>query len=323
MTLVTAQHDRARGVLLGTAAGDALGAPYEFQPPRRPEQSIGMVGGGTFGWEPGEWTDDTSMAVVIAQVAASGLVLTSEPAQDAIVRGWYDWAADAPDVGNQTRSVLSAAGGAAAREGVALGARHARLAAGQHHARYGESGGNGSLMRTAPVALALVGDPDELAAAARAISGLTHHDPEAAEACVLWCLAVRHAVLTAELDVRCGLPWLEPDRQAVWLDRIDVAEARVPADFPHNGWVVEAFQAAWSAIAAVRDERAPLVAGLEAAVRGGYDTDTVAAIAGGLLGAACGASAVPDEWRRVIHGWPGLDTDALLDLADRTMPVLG
>ena len=56
---------------------------------------------------------------------------------------------------------------------------------------------------------------------------------------------------------------------------------------------------------------------LDAAVRGGYDTDTVAAIAGGLLGAVYGASAVPAEWRRVLHGWPGLATRGLVALASR------
>ena len=50
-------------------------------------------------------------------------------------------------------------------------------------------------------------------------------------------------------------------------------------------------------------------------MRGGYDTDTVAAIAGGLLGAAYGASAVPAEWRRVLHGWPGMRTRDLVELA--------
>ena len=72
MTLTTAQLDRALGVLAGTAAGDALGAAYEFGPPRGPELEVAMVGGGSFGWELGEWTDDTSMAIAIAEVAATG-----------------------------------------------------------------------------------------------------------------------------------------------------------------------------------------------------------------------------------------------------------
>ncbi len=91
MKLTTAQHDRAAGVLLGTAAGDALGAPYEFQPPRGPELAVEMVGGGSFGWEPGEWTDDTSIAIAIAEVAATGADLRDEDAQDTIVRRWVAW----------------------------------------------------------------------------------------------------------------------------------------------------------------------------------------------------------------------------------------
>ena len=57
-------NDRIEGVLLGTAVGDALGAPYEFQPPRGSELAVVMQGGGP--WEPGEWTDDTAMALCLA-----------------------------------------------------------------------------------------------------------------------------------------------------------------------------------------------------------------------------------------------------------------
>jgi ADP-ribosyl-[dinitrogen reductase] hydrolase len=77
-----------------------------------------------------------------------------------------------------------------------------------------------------------------------------------------------------------------------------------------NGWVVAALQGAWSAIG----QTDGLVAGL-AAVRGGGDTDTVAAIAGALLGAAHGASAIPGLWRTAVHGWPGLQADDLVRLA--------
>jgi ADP-ribosylglycohydrolase len=88
MSLTSAELDRACGVLLGTAAGDALGAAYEFGPPRGPELEVAMVGGGSFGWEPGEWTDDTSMAIAIAEVAATGVDLREEEALDAIVTRW-------------------------------------------------------------------------------------------------------------------------------------------------------------------------------------------------------------------------------------------
>ena len=67
MKLTTAQIDRAVGVLLGMACGDALGAGYEFGPPVPDAEAVTMKGGGGFGWEPGEWTDDTSMAMPLAR----------------------------------------------------------------------------------------------------------------------------------------------------------------------------------------------------------------------------------------------------------------
>ena len=149
------------------------------------------------------------------------------------------------------------------------------------------------------------------------MSSLTHFDPEAGEACALWCVAIRQAVLTDELDVRAGLSLLPADRRPIWLERIETAEGSRPRDFSRNGWVVEAFQGAWSAITTTADAAsgpAHLRAALEEAVRGGNDTDTVAAIAGGLLGAAYGYTAVPFEWRRHLHGWPGLRARDLMML---------
>jgi ADP-ribosyl-[dinitrogen reductase] hydrolase len=321
MTLTTAQLDRACGVLLGTAAGDALGAAYEFGPPRGPELEVAMVGGGPFGWEPGEWTDDTSMAIVIAEVAATRADLREEEGLDAIARRWHDWSQDAKDVGVQTRSVLSHAG----RDGIS--AQKAREESAALHKLTTRTAGNGSLMRTAPVALAYLDDEAALVEAARSVSELTHHDPEAGDACVLWCLAIRHAILTGILDARIGLQYIDIERQELWASRLNVAEASKPADFTNNGWVVEALQGAWSAIVTTpipQDDPAGgvfrvdhLRLALDAAVRGGNDTDTVAAIAGGLLGAAYGASAVPAEWRRVLHGWPGVRVRDLIALATR------
>jgi len=283
MTLTTAQLDRACGVLLGTAAGDALGAAYEFGPPRGPELEVAMVGGGSFGWEPGEWTDDSSMAIAIAEVAATGADLRQEESLDAIARRWHEWSHRAKDVGVQTRSVLSRAG----RHGIS--ARMARAEAAALHKLTGRTAGNGSLMRTAPLALAYLDDEAALVEAARAVSELTHYDPEAGDACVLWCCAIRHAVLTGDLEARIGLQHIDIDRRDLWASRLDAAEASQPSDFTNNGWVVEALQGAWSAITTTpipEDDPATgvfrvdhLRLALDAAVRGGGDTDTVAAIA--------------------------------------------
>ena len=245
MELTSAQRDRACGVLLATAAGDALGAGYEFGPPLPDDELVTMRGGGACNWEPGEWTDDTAMAIAIAEVAATGADLRSVDAQDQIVARWVGWSRTAPDVGIQTSQVL----GQVLDGGVSGAAAAALAASADLHERTGRTAGNGSLMRTAPVALAYLDDPGGLAEAALAVSALTHFDRSAGEACVLWCLAIRHAVLTGELDARAGLGYLPARTVDVWSARLVEAERSRPSDFSGNGWVVEALQAAWCAIA--------------------------------------------------------------------------
>ncbi|GER23598.1 hypothetical protein NCCP1664_20930 [Zafaria cholistanensis] len=350
--LDSAQRDRAAGTLVGLAAGDALGAGYEFGDPLPEAAPVGMIGGGPFGFAPAEWTDDTSMAVVVARALLpascsnparpeteddAGALLPDDARLSAMVDGWRDWAQDAKDVGAQTRAVLGRAGrlvGTAGPSGEVTPAQAARTAAREHHEANGRSAGNGSLMRTAPLAVAFLHDEAAAWDAAMHVSELTHFESDAGEACALWTVAIRHAVLTGELDVRRGLPRLAKDRAALWASRIDAAEQSAPRDFTNNGWVVEAFQGAWSAIASITRGKAdanaspgvePGIAatapdttslrrGIEAAVRGGRDTDTVAAIAGSLLGAAHGHSAIPSGWLNDLHGWPGLKANDLAEL---------
>lgn len=95
-------------------------------------------------------------------------------------------------------------------------------------------------MRTAPVALAYLDDETAMVEAARAVSELTHYDPETGDACVLWCCAI----LAGELDARIGLQRIDADRRDLSSKRLDVAEQSRPADFTNNGWVVEALQGA-------------------------------------------------------------------------------
>src|SRR3954471_724806 len=136
MELDDAQADRVVGVLVGTAAGDALGAGYEFTMPG-PIAVIDMIGGGPFGFAPGEWTDDTSMAVAVARVTADGVDLRTAEGLDAVAAGFLEWFNGGPkDVGSQTRRVLSARDATAA--GMSATAKSIS----------GRTGGNGSLMRT-------------------------------------------------------------------------------------------------------------------------------------------------------------------------------
>lgn len=320
--LSPAQIDRACGVLLGAACGDALGAGYEFGVAPLPPDSepVRMIGGGLGGFAPGEWTDDTSQTYAIAAVAATGADLRTTAALDQIALGIADWfAGDPADVGIQTRQVLRAVGSRPSAE--AMTAAAAAL-----HQRTGRTGGNGALMRTSPVALAHLHDPVALVEAAQRVSALTHADSRAGEACALWCLAIRHTILTGTFaDPRCGVAFLAEDSRAFWIARLGEAERQAPSTFRDNGYVVTALQAAWSAITHTpvpehhpgegRFDCHHLVDALETAVRIGHDTDTVASIAGAMLGARWGASAIPAQWRRLVYGWPGLTAAELVSLA--------
>ncbi len=306
MTLTPTQLDRAVGAVVASAAGDALGSQYEFGPSLddavTPEFGIGY-----FGHARGEWTDDTSMAMPILQQLAEGRTLEDPATLASIVAAWREWARTSRDVGTQTRALLAGLDGTDITEEAALAASEAL------HLRDGRSDGNGSLMRTGPVALGYLDrSPAELAAAAGRVARLTHWEPDNADACALWCLAIRHAVLTGELDVRAQLEWIPAERRDRWARLIDEAESRHPRDLAErNGWVVRAFQAALAAVSGSTS----LVDALERAVRGGADTDTVAAITGSLAGAVHGASSLPAHWREILHGWPGLRTDDLERLA--------
>ncbi len=291
-------------MLIGLAAGDALGAGYEFGPAF--DGPVEMKGGGPFGWAPGEWTDDTQMAICIADQAATG-----DLDLDALGDRFIAWANDANDIGNQTRAVLSRA---------IDGSDLPEAAAEYFRQRPNHSAGNGSLMRTGPVALAYLGDRNRIAEAATQISALTHNDPLAMDACVLWTLVVADAVETGVIPgMTKGLSHLPDDRRERWAGIIEEAEQQQQGVFTPNGFVVTAFQAAWSSIVHTPiPEDQPsrhLQTTLENAVRIGNDTDTVAAIAGTLLGAVWGASAVPTAWRTTIHGWPGYTTNDLLRIA--------
>src|SRR3954454_2744465 len=116
--LTTEQRDRAAGVLLGAACGDALGVPYEFA--ARPPGPPMMIGGGLGPYEPGEYSDDTQMQVCIAQVAATGADLRDPEALDAIAANFQHWLGEgASDVGNQTSMILSIAARAPGSAGTA------------------------------------------------------------------------------------------------------------------------------------------------------------------------------------------------------------
>jgi len=178
-------------------------------------------------------------------------------------------------------------------------------------------------MRTAPIGLMAGPAPSDpsspghtvstVAGWARAVSDLTHGDPETGDAAVLWSVMIHQAVTHGVVDAGSAVACLPQARQGLWAARLaEAADAR-PGDFPHNGWVVHALQASWAAL-----HRAGLdltddltatstgfVAAMQEAVNAGSDTDTVAAITGALAGAFVGVDRIPEGWRGAVHGWGG------------------
>src|SRR5438105_10266559 len=133
--------DRITGALLGLACGDALGAPAEFMSRSQLETHWGelteMVGGGP--WEPGEWTDDTGMALCVAE----GILACPEDPVEETGHRFLDWSRTAKDIGSTVRAALSAYRGDWAAAG-----------RGTPQALAGHGAGHGSLMRPLAAALA-------------------------------------------------------------------------------------------------------------------------------------------------------------------------
>jgi ADP-ribosylglycohydrolase len=294
---------RAVGAVVGSAVGDALGAPFEFGPAgafsaRFPlgVAAEEMCGGG--GWEPGEATDDTQMAVHLGEslLERGGLDLPD------IFARFQQWASSDPkDIGLQTEDVLTSGD-------------PWDVAAAAHFARNHRAAGNGALMRATTSAVYFArhsrqADQD----AARRISALTHGDPAAWEGTVIY-----HDLLRGTLegmDPVAALPNTLSQVRPDYRDRY----ARVLAPTWHPDQATEFNGAVWpclaSAVWAVRTTDS-YEGALRAAIDLGGDTDTVAAVTGGLAGAIHGIDAIPTRWTGSLHvPLPGAG-DRVLLLAD-------
>jgi ADP-ribosylglycohydrolase len=297
--VVTSLRDRVAGALLGVHAGDALGATVEFSPhaelqARYPDGVREIIGGGPFDWPPGHATDDTDLtrAVLLAYLRPGADVVRT--AADHMLR-WLagDWPDREPgkpprDVGGATLTGLRKyeAGGDPRK----AGAGPDRL-------------GNGSLMRCIPTALA-VPDRSRRIEDSVAISAITHDDPRCTASCAAYNeIAVALLSSASPPDaVQAGRELAGELQQPEVADAIGYGTKLRLATAAATGQTFLADDAAGLvldslslAVAAALDPRG-LPDVLIDVVRIGNDTDTNAAIAGGLLGARDGASAIPSGW---------------------------
>ena len=293
-------RSRFRGCLLGLAVGDALGTTLEFRAPGTFAPLTDMVGGGPFELQPGQWTDDTSMALCLAH---SLLHCRGFDAVDQMNRycNWY------------RHGYMSSTGECFDIGGTVSQALEAYLRSGDPFSgsQAASSAGNGSLMRLAPVAMYYAHSP--LATVARMAadsSRTTHAAAEAVDACVLFAAQLRAALAGH-------------DKQAILLGhgaKLDAPAVATLALRDHaavdalairgSGYVVDALSAALWCFATTDDYASAVLK----AANLGDDADTTAAICGQLAGAYYGLEGIPLEWRHRLH-----EASMLLAVADDLM----
>jgi len=317
--------DRAVGCLLGQTIGDALGSLVEFKSAAAiarayPAGVCDLRDGGTWNTIAGQPTDDSELALALARTLVGRSFYDAEAAAEAYGR----WFASSPfDCGRTTARALGAAARAPAGK-----AEAARAAADR------TSEANGSLMRVAPIGV-WAGSPEAAAAAAMVDSTLSHPHPVCMTACGAYAAAIAAGIAggdraSMQQTARAVAVGAGAGGETVVATLDQAAGGMPPADFHHQmGWVLTALGNAFFHLAVTSDP----VEALVRTVGAGGDTDTNAAIAGALLGAAQGRNAWPVRWSlpvltcrpdaglgvarpRPEEYWP----DDLIDLAEALLP---
>ncbi len=282
-------QDRRLGALIGLAVGDALGTALEFKPPGTFVPLTDMLGGGPFNLRPGQWTDDTSMALCLLDSLTQ---CNGFDAHDQMTRycRWYDDGYLSSrgfcfDIGNTTRDALDRF-------------RDTDDPFAGSDDEY--AAGNGSLMRLAPIPVFYHQDADACVAYAALSSRTTHGEQRAVDACAFYAGLI-WAALNGETKDNLLAPGYSPAPDALQLDArhpaiqavaIGSYKTRQPPEIRGSGFVVDALEAALWAFHhsdTFRD-------GALLAVNLGDDADTTGAIYGQLAGAYYGYAGIPAEW---------------------------
>ncbi|HOV76252.1 MAG TPA: ADP-ribosylglycohydrolase family protein [Candidatus Hydrogenedentes bacterium] len=288
-------EDRYRGCLLGLAVGDAVGTTLEFKTPGSFEPIADMVGGGPFGLAPGQWTDDTSMALCLAESLVERQGFDAVDQLERYVR-WYreghlSSTGRCFDIGNTTREALH---------------RFERT----HEPWCGSTdlwaAGNGSLMRLAPVPMSFRCTPEEAIEKSGDSSRTTHGAPAAIDACRYYAGLLAGALEGASKEELLSdryCPVLDYWHDHALSEDIDAVargsfRRKEPPEIRGAGHVVRSLEASlWAFHKSVSFRDGCLLA-----ANLGDDADTTAAIYGQIAGAFYGGSGIPAPWlERLSH----------------------
>lgn len=298
-------EDRFQGALLGLAVGDAMGVPLEFTDPGTFEPVNDMVGGGTFNLKPGMWTDDTSMALCLAEsLSVTGKF---DPA-DQLSRylQWYNEGylsvnGRCFDIGNTTSQALMTF------------QETGDPYPGPDHER---SAGNGSLMRLAPIPLFFMSEPLKALEISARSSRTTHNHPLAVDAC-RYMGGLIHGALIGKSKKEILSPQYSPvpgywEENPLLGEIEEVAcgsfKKKEPPEIRGRGFVVKSLEAAlWAFYKSETFEEGCLLA-----VNLGEDADTTGAIYGQLAGAYYGKNGIPSKWIKSL-----IKIDLIESITDR------
>ena len=291
-------RDRALGAFLGLAIGDAVGTTLEFSRRDALPRLEDMTGGGPFRLPPGAWTDDTAMALALADSLSASGTLDCRDLMDRFVRWWrngeYSCTGTCFDIGLTTRAALD---------------QYLRTGDPFAGSSDPQTAGNGSLMRLAPVALRFWNDRPRLLDAAADQSRTTHAAEEAVDACRAFAELLAGAIagspranLLASRRFE-GAPAVASVVGGSW-------RGRPRNEIRSSGYVIHTLEAAIWSVARTGDFREAILL----AANLGDDADTVAAVTGQLAGALYGLSGIPDHWRNQII-WK----DRLLEVAEQLL----
>jgi ADP-ribosyl-[dinitrogen reductase] hydrolase len=275
-------RNRYHGALLGLAAGDAIGTTLEFKSPGTFRPLTDMVGGGPFDLQPGQWTDDTSMALCLGESLVRCHGFDPKDQMERYCRWWQDGYLSCTgrcfDIGLTVSAALS---------------------------KYTESGdpfsgsvdprsaGNGSLMRLAPIALAYRENSERAIHYAGESSRTTHGAPAAIDACKFYTALILGALRGASKEYLLSHDFFQ---SSLVPEIAEIAagsfKQKTPPVIAGTGYVVKSLEAAlWAFYRSSTFERGVLLA-----ANLGDDADTTAAVFGQLAGAFYGAEAIPKSW---------------------------
>lgn len=282
--------DRAEGMLLGLACGDALGRPVEFHSAHQIQQQYGtvteMLGHGTHSQPAGTVTDDTELALCIARSLVEHREFHPEDIAERFI-AWYD---SGPfDVGMMTADAIGD-----------LKQGHSWREAGQRvweSRSEGQNAGNGSVMRCAPYAIAFHDEPDVLARGSRLSSAITHADPRCTYGCAILNLTLAGILVEQEKPLANALARVGADAPAALREALQPVPTDIDSgELRSSGYVLHTLQTAlYHGLSTDTAEN-----GIVTAVNMGEDTDTVGAVTGTIAGARFGSDALPTRWIRQL-----------------------